>query len=231
MVSPPVLALPNFSEKFIMETDAFGGGTEAVLMQGGHPLAYISKALSSRHQALSVYEKELLAIVYAVIKWHHYLTRRHFIIKTGHQSLKHLLQQIITFLGQHAWLTKLMNYDYDITYKKGKENIVADALSRVNTGELLALAVSSISTEIMEEIRSSWEIDPSIKELISQLKMQEMNHTAYIWKDNQLTRRGRLVVGKDLALQNKLIQFFYEGGTGGHSGMQATIKRISTVLF
>ena len=63
------------------------------------------------------------------------------------------------------------------------------------------------------------------------MKMQEMNHTAYIWKDNQLTRKGRLVVGKDLALQNKLIRFFHEEGTGGHSGMQATIKRISTVLF
>ena len=155
MVSPPVLALPNFSKKFIVETDASVGGIGVVLMQGGHPLAYISKALSIKHQALSVYEKELLAIVYAVTKWHHYLTGRHFIIKTDHQSLKHLLQQRITFPGQHVWLTKLMNYDYDITYKKGKENIVADALSRVNTGELLALAVSSISTEIMEEIRSS----------------------------------------------------------------------------
>ena len=54
------------------------------------------------------------------------------------------------FLGQHSWLTKLMGYDYDISYKKRKENIIADALLRVHTGELLVMAVSSVFTELME---------------------------------------------------------------------------------
>ena len=155
MINPPVLVMPNFSEEFIVETDTLGIGIGAVLMQGGHPIAFISKALSLKHQALSVYEKELLAIVYAVTKWHHYLNGRHFSIKTDHQSLKHLLQQRINFPGQHAWLTKLMGYDYDISYKNGRENVVADALSRMNTGELLLLAVSSISVGLMEQIQKS----------------------------------------------------------------------------
>ena len=132
MITPPVLGLPNFSEDFIIETDASGIGIGVVLMQKGHPLAFISKALSPKHQSLSVYKNELLAIVYAVTKWHHYLSGRHFSIKTDHQSLKHLLQQRITFPSQHSWFTKLMGYDYDICYKKGKENVVANALSRVN---------------------------------------------------------------------------------------------------
>ena len=118
MTSPPVLALPDFSQPFIVETDASGRGIGAVLMQGGHPLAYISKALSPKHQGLFVYEKELFAIVYAVSKWQHYLYGRHFIIRTDHHSLKYLLQQRITFPGQHSWLTKLMGYDYEVVYKK-----------------------------------------------------------------------------------------------------------------
>ena len=231
MITPPVLALPNFSEDFIIETDASGIGIGAVLMQKGHPLAFISKALSPKHQSLSVYEKELLAIVYAVTKWHHYLSGRHFSIKTDHQSLKHLLQQRITFPSQHSWFTKLMGYDYDICYKKGKENVVADALSRVNHGELLAMAISSISGGLMEEIQKSWENDPQLTKVIGQLKEQNSNSSPYNWKDNQLTRKGRLVVGKDLLLQTKLIQLFHEGGIGGHSGMQATVKRIATILF
>ena len=97
MISPPVLTLPDFLEEFIVETDASGIGIGAVLMQKGHPIAFISKALSQKHQGLSVYEKELLAIVYAVTKWQHYLNGRHFSINTDHQSLKHLLQQSITF--------------------------------------------------------------------------------------------------------------------------------------
>ena len=184
MITPPVLALPNFFEDFIIETNAFGIGIGAVLMQKGHPLAFISKALSPKHQSLSVYEKELLAIVYAVTKWHYYLCGRHFSIKTDHQSLKHLLQQRITFPGQHSWFTKLMGYDYDICYKKGKENVVADALSRVNHGELLAMAVSSISGGLMEEIQKSWENDPQLTKVIGQLKEQNSNSSPYNWKDN-----------------------------------------------
>lgn len=45
-----------------------------------------------------------------------------------------------------------MGYDYEISYKKGKENVVAIAFSRVQTGELMAIAISSISTELMQEI-------------------------------------------------------------------------------
>ena len=62
-----------------------------------------------------------------------------------------------------------MGYDYDICYKKGKENLVADALSRVKAGELLVLAVSGISSDLMEEIQKSWDTDEELQQLISQL--------------------------------------------------------------
>ena len=66
MISPLVLALPDFSEEFIVKTDVLGIGIGVVLMQKGHSIAFINKTLSPKHQALSVYEKELLAIVYVV---------------------------------------------------------------------------------------------------------------------------------------------------------------------
>ena len=95
MVSAPILALPNFSLLFIMETDASGIGIGAVLMQQGHPIAYLSKSLAPKHQHLSAYEKEFLAMVLAVEKWRPYLLGKHFIIKTDHFSLKYLVQQKI----------------------------------------------------------------------------------------------------------------------------------------
>ena len=89
MASTPVLALPNFTKPFFIECDASGRGIGAVLMQKGRPLAYISKALSGKNLAMSTYDKEMLAIVFAVQKWHPYLMGQYFKILTDHRSLKY----------------------------------------------------------------------------------------------------------------------------------------------
>lgn len=66
LVEAPVLALPDFDKTFVLETDASEVGFGAVLMQDSHPIAYLSKAVSGKNQALSIYEKECLAIILAV---------------------------------------------------------------------------------------------------------------------------------------------------------------------
>lgn len=75
-----MLALPNFNEPFVVETNASDYGIGAVLQQQGHPLAYVSKALGPRTQGLSTYEKESLAILLAVDQWKAYLQPAEFII-------------------------------------------------------------------------------------------------------------------------------------------------------
>ncbi|XP_071927614.1 uncharacterized protein [Coffea arabica] len=113
MSSPPILAQPNFTQEFIVKTDASRNGIGAVLMQKRRPLAFFSKALGTKHQALSVYEKEMLAIVTAILKWRAYLVGRHFIIKTDHQSLKYKMEQRVHTPLQQKWIAKLMGYDYE----------------------------------------------------------------------------------------------------------------------
>jgi len=144
----PILALPNFEQEFVVETDASQGGIGAVLMQNGRPLAFISRALSPKNQALSVYEKKLLAILFAIEKWHQYLIGRKFIVKTEQQSLKHLMTQRLTTPFQHYWLSKLMGYDFEISYRRGKENVVANALSRTSCSEIFHMTLSLVSTDL-----------------------------------------------------------------------------------
>jgi len=130
LCNPPVLALPDFQENFVVEADASYKGMGAVLLQEGRLIAFFSKAFGEKHLGLSIYEKEYLSIINAVEKWRPYLLGRHFTIRIDHHSLPFLLEQKITTALQQKGLTKLLGLDYSIQYKKGTENTAADALSR-----------------------------------------------------------------------------------------------------
>jgi hypothetical protein len=127
--SASVLGILDFSIPFHLETDASGSGVGAVLLQNGHPLAFISKALEPRNQGLSVYE-EYLAILMAVDQRRHYLMNSEFIIHTDHHSLIHLNEQRLHMPWQQKVFSKLLGLRYKVVYCKGSENQVADALSR-----------------------------------------------------------------------------------------------------
>jgi len=93
LVSAPVLAMPDFSKTFCVETDASNCGVGAVLLQQGHPLAFISKPLGPKTKGLSTYEKEYLAILIAVDQWRAYLQQAEFVIYTDQKSLVYLNEQ------------------------------------------------------------------------------------------------------------------------------------------
>lgn len=114
LMTVPVLALPNFSKPFEIETDASDKGIGAVLQQEGHHIAYISRALGPKAQGLSTYEKECLAILLAVDYWRPYLQHSEFLIKTDQKSLIHLDDQRLTTPWQHKALTKLLGLTYKI---------------------------------------------------------------------------------------------------------------------
>ena len=129
LTSALILAMPNFSKPFVIETDASGTGVGAVLMQQGHPLAFLSKSLNPRLQGLSTYEKEYLAILMAVEQWRSYLQLAEFQILTDHKSLVQLEDQRLHTPWQQKVFTKLLGLQYRIVYKKGIDNGATDALS------------------------------------------------------------------------------------------------------
>nr|GEY92037.1 retrovirus-related Pol polyprotein from transposon 17.6 [Tanacetum cinerariifolium] len=136
---------------------AQGVATNPRLQQDGHPIVYLSKALAPKHQTLSTYEKEFLAIMFALEKWMGYLLDSHFIIKTDHYNLKYLLDQRITTPAQMKSLPKLMGCDYEVKYKKGVDNVAADALSRVqNEGQLMITIVVIVQNELFTRIAASF---------------------------------------------------------------------------
>jgi hypothetical protein len=120
MIEAPVLTLPDFTQPFILETDASGIGVGAVLGQNGHPIAYFSKKLAPRMQKQSAYTRELLAITEALAKFRHYLLGNKFIIRTDQRSLKSLMDQSLQTPEQQVWLHKFLGFDFKIEYKPGQ---------------------------------------------------------------------------------------------------------------
>jgi len=143
MISTPVLCLPDFTKQFVVETDACDFGIGAVLMQDQHPIAYLSKPLSKVHLSLSIYDKEFLALLMAIERWRPYLQRAEFLIRTDHHSLCYLDDQNLQSPLQRKAMARLMGLQFKISYKKGAENLAADALSRVGTSCLFKVVLKS----------------------------------------------------------------------------------------
>lgn len=205
MCQAPVLTLPNFQEPFCVETDASGHGVGAVLQQKGKPVAFFSKALGVKYQALSIYDKEMLAVILAVKKWHSYLVERHFFIKTDHQSLKFLSDQQAITPFQQKWVAKMLGYDYLIVYRKGAQNTVADALSRksLDLDSQLLQCEGNVEPDwstVWERIIESYTTDEKLSQLCQDVRNQPQLHPKYSWHGTFLRRLGKVVVGNDSQL-------------------------------
>ncbi|KAA0062227.1 Transposon Ty3-I Gag-Pol polyprotein [Cucumis melo var. makuwa] len=114
MMTLPVLAMPDFNLPFEIEIDASGYGVGAVLTQAKRPIAYFSRTLSMRDKAIPVYERELIAVVFAVQRWRPYLLGRKFVVKIDQRSLKFLLEQCVIQPQYQKWIAKLLGYSFEV---------------------------------------------------------------------------------------------------------------------
>jgi hypothetical protein len=155
LTQAPILALPNFSKSFEIECDASNVGIGAVLLQEGHPLAYFSEKLKGAALNYSTYDKELYSLVRALQTWQHYLLPKEFVIHSDHESLKHLKGQGKLNKRHAKWVEFLEQFPYVIKHKKGKSNVVADALSRRH------VLLSTLETKVFypEHIKKLYEND------------------------------------------------------------------------
>ena len=123
----------------------------------------MSQALAPRHQRLSTYDKELLAVLMATGKWRHYLEVGQFIIRIDHENLKFLAYQKLNTNLQRKGMAKLMGLDFVIQYRKGRENVATNALSRHHEeGHCVVLESPRVLRSLNQEQKnedqgSSWE--------------------------------------------------------------------------
>ena len=99
-------------------------------MQDGKPVAYFSEKLSGPILNYSTYDKELYALVRTLEMWQHYLWSKEFVIHSHLEPLKHIRTQNKLNHRHAKWDAFIESFPYIIKHKKGKDNVIADALSR-----------------------------------------------------------------------------------------------------
>lgn len=202
------LTLPNPSKPFDIYTDASDECLGAVLEQDGKPIQFLSRKMSKTEMNYSVREKELMAILYALLKFRHYVLGTHINIYSDHKSLSQSTTTI-TSTRVMRWNEILSEYNYTIHYIPGENNIAADALSR-------AAMINSITTLSFDtdHIKQATKEDDTIKHFRQQLK----------FKDGIYYKENKMYVPP--SLRKDIINSYHDALIAGHMGSKTTIARI-----
>jgi hypothetical protein len=162
----PLLQLSDFNKSFEPECDASGIGLGGVLLQERKPIAYFSEKLSGPILNYSTYDKELYALVRCLETWQHYLWPKEFVIHSDYESLKYIHSQGKLNRRYAKWIEFIESFLYVIEHKKGKENVIVDALSK---GYAL-LTQLDYKTFGLETIKDQYVHDANFKDVLLHCK-------------------------------------------------------------
>ena len=178
----PILKLPDFSKDFVIETDASNQAIGAVLLQESngllHPVAYASRPLSKAERNYITMDKELLGVVWASRYFKNYIFGKKIVFFTDHKPLV-TMRDLKDKTGRTAKLFfKLECLNYELRYKKGEENVMADFLSRIPS--------DSGEAEVKAELNALTAIEPSIDWAKEQRKDEDLREIRkFIEADNK----------------------------------------------
>ena len=172
LVEVLVLIQPTSGRDYTMYNDASRICLGCVLMQDEKVVAYDSRQLKLHEQNYPTHDLELVAVVFALKIWRHYLYREKCRIYTDHKSLKYLLTQKELNLRQRRWLELFQDYDYIIDYHPGKDNVVVDALSRKT---VVAMSLQYSDRRLADDgaMLAQLEVQPVLKQMIIDVQVQE----------------------------------------------------------
>ncbi|KAM0997343.1 hypothetical protein ACFX2C_007239 [Malus domestica] len=246
LTSAPIIMPPDWSLPFELMCDASDYAIGAVLGQRRnkqpHVIHYVSWTLNDAQLNYSTIEKELLAVVFALDKFHSYLLDTKVIVYSDHAVLKYLLTKKEAKPRLIRWMLILQEFNIEIRDKKGSENVVADHLNRlVHEDDSLPILETFPDEQLLSlEVSEPWYADLVTKQVPSTLdkyKRDKLRNDArfYVWDDpylwkycpNQIIRR--CMHNSEF---NSIIAFCHSYACGGHFGTQRiTLKVLESGFY
>lgn len=265
LLQSPVLAHFDHDLPTKVETDSSDGVIAGVLSQQGaedgdwHPVAYFSETMQGAEHNYAIHDKELLAVVRALLFWRAELVglQMPFVVITDHQALEYFSTKRLLNLRQAGWAELLAQYHFTITYRPGKENAAADALSRKSEDlktqqerkdaertmrifrpleredqatTLSAAVIGIANIEVGVDLIDAILRNNQTSESLAEYRRRarEDPDSGFSLMDERiLLRDGRLVVPEEDTLRTRIVEEIHARKTSAHPGRNKTKKMVT----
>lgn len=231
LVSAPILCSPKFNQPFSIQTDASDVGIGAVLTQGEgdeeRVIAYMSKKLTAAQRKYTTTERECLAVLEAIGNFKSYVEGARFKVITDHASLLWLRNLKDPSSRLARWALRMQEYDFELVHRRGKLNVVADALSRF---------VESI------EVEENCEVDEDYLNLRENIEKNPVKFPNFCVKNGIVYKH--CVCRNDTGLvetewkvyvaassRKKILKELHDDALGSHLGILKTYQRIKAQYY
>ena len=252
--SAPLLKYFNPDMPVEVQTDASSSGLGACLMQGGQPVQYASRALTETEKRYSQIEKEMLSVVFGLTRFHTYTYGRKVTVYNDHKPLAAVLKRPVgeNPIRLQRMLCRIMGYDLDFKYIKGKDLLIADALSRSHMTnhtrsqseeeiETIGLVIQDQSvTSHLKEIAEETTKDNVLQSVIHHIsenwsisKKRLPTEVLPFWscKDQLSFNDGIIYRGDRIVVPATLRKSLTEKLHQAHMGAESTLRRARTSLW
>lgn len=243
------------NEPIVVQTDASTVGLGAVMLQNDKPVCYASRSLTNSERNYAPIELELLAIVYAMQKFDHYVFGNGDVtVHTDHQPLETIMKKPLLTAPKRlqSMMLTLQRYPMKVMYKPGPEQVTADMLSRSPTEEATAGVVeqqifsvnplqdTTVSEETYEMIRSATKEEPELQVVAGLVskgwpkKIEEVPENVkqyYTYRDELSLLDGIVYKGSKLVVPKGCRPSILRKLHVSHQGVAATIRRARGAVF
>jgi hypothetical protein len=246
-----VLAYFDPKKQLIIQCDASKYGLGAALLQEEKPLAYASRALTDVETRYAVIEKEMLAIIFALEKWHQFTYGRKVIVNSDHKPLESITCKPLDRAPKRlqGMLLRALAYDIEVKYLEGSKMFLADTLSReylpASSNDqsefetINAVKFLPMREERIEQIRLATENDPTLESLKATIQhgWPDKKDTPplvmpyYTIKDELAVTDGLVFRGERLVVPENMRSEIKKDIHMGHTGIEGCLRRARELVY
>ena len=243
------LAYFDSSKPVIIQTDASKRGVGATLLQDGRPVAYASKSLTETESNYCNIEREMLAIVFGLERFHHYAYGRHVTIESNHTPIESITRKPLINAPPRLMrmLLRIQKYDFTVKYVPGKDIPIADGLSRlpIQGDEIPDIDVTihditGVSESRLEKIKDETKCDETLQVLARtvtngwpQYRNQCPDNIAPFWnfRDEIVVFSGVLLKGNRVIIPKNMQAEILVKIHTGHQGIEKCRLRARETVY